>query len=471
MAFSYDRYERTTTQRRGGVAGRSALGYWVPLVITVITASAGIAAWIWSERRDHEESDEDYDTDTEYARRFAQQRQNLQPGFDGQPPTDQRSFEQSTESREEHSESKEELEHLDVANEEGFFARVSGAMRRTPSPQQMMEGAGKRVAAGMAVVGKGLTSITEEQRDDYVDHERWSEEAESREKSDTDTVIGPGAAALATTGAIAAGTLAGRSRDVRSPPAQSRGSKRLVAIVVSADSTFTPDEDDSSYHIEHAVCSSSLDYHINANTKLQTLLSHLPPKINLEVVQLLVLVYAPHLESHPLASSTSNPLESPPSTASSYEDISNPGATPDNMAQSYTNPSTSKPSSLYTALTTQALSLTAHPTCILPFTAPAAHIHLLRQLAPSTVYIQENLCGSAADGDIVKQISGWVGQVVVVVGAEGAGLIDTETEDEGGDQARKAKWWQDERRVGLGKGVEVVESMRLGDDWEKRVGM
>jgi len=83
------------------------------------------------------------------------------------------------------------------------------------------------------------------------------------------------------------------------------------------------------------------------------------------------------------------------------------------------------------------------------------------------VYIQESLCGTK--GEYVSQVEAWVGQVVVVVG--GGGLVDTETEDEGGEEDGQGygKWWMDEGRVGLGKGVEVVEGVRVGEDWGKRV--
>lgn len=84
--------------------------------------------------------------------------------------------------------------------------------------------------------------------------------------------------------------------------------------------------------------------------------------------------------------------------------------------------------------------------------------------------MQESLCGK--DGEVVSQIQGWVGQTVVLIGAEGAGLVDTETEDEGARQSAKEtrKWWQDETKVGLGKGVEIVDVLRVGEDWDRRVG-
>lgn len=105
------------------------------------------------------------------------------------------------------------------------------------------------------------------------------------------------------------------------------------------------------------------------------------------------------------------------------------------------------------------------------------HVHLLRNLSPSLVYLQEELSGP--DGENVKQIEGWVGQVVIVVGEEGLGA-DTETEaetDNDGphvstprrEQRRGDEWWKDDSRIYLG-GTQVVETERFEEDWIKRVG-
>jgi hypothetical protein len=59
-----DRYD--TARRRQVRPGRSALGYWLPLVVTVTIATAGLAAWIWSERQhDNDDDDNDQDDDAE----------------------------------------------------------------------------------------------------------------------------------------------------------------------------------------------------------------------------------------------------------------------------------------------------------------------------------------------------------------------------------------------------------------------
>ena len=198
----------------------------------------------------------------------------------------------------------------------------------------------------------------------------------------------------------------------------------------------------------------------------QSMLSHLIGHATSPTTRLLVLIYAPHLSQHPL--SANDPDQNPEQTPSSTEN----------------HPK------LYQALTTQAASLVSHPTHILPFTTPNGHVSMLRHLAPSIVYMHESLCSTDSnmdgDGENAAAVEGWVGQVVVVVGAEGpgAGLVDTETEDEGvtDDEGRRSrtpdqrrgrgrgrKWWMDETRVGLGKGVAMVEGMRVGEDWEKRV--
>jgi hypothetical protein len=126
-------------------------------------------------------------------------------------------------------------------------------------------------------------------------------------------------------------------------------------------------------------------------------------------------------------------------------------------------------SSLFKTLYNQAMAVVEKDTLIMPFTTPSGHVHILRSLAPEIVYIQQSLCGD--DGEIAASLSGWVKQTVVVIGDEGGqgGLVDTEDE-EGLSKAREEEWWQREERTGLGKRVAVVESLKIGDDWRRRVG-
>lgn len=93
---------------------------------------------------------------------------------------------------------------------------------------------------------------------------------------------------------------------------------------------------------------------------------------------------------------------------------------------------------------------------------------MLRHLSPEIVYIQESMTGN--DGESVNQITAWVRQVVVVVGAEGGrgGLVDSDDESAiGADKSEK--WWQKEGVTGLGKRLDVVDGLRTGEDWRRRV--
>lgn len=103
----------------------------------------------------------------------------------------------------------------------------------------------------------------------------------------------------------------------------------------------------------------------------------------------------------------------------------------------------------------------------MPFSTRTGHVHLIRHLSPDLVYIQESLTGN--EGDAVHHISGWVRQVVVVVGDEGGrgGLIDSDDESALGEKSEK--WWQKEGVTGLGKRIDVVDVLRTGDDWRRRV--
>jgi hypothetical protein len=105
---------------------------------------------------------------------------------------------------------------------------------------------------------------------------------------------------------------------------------------------------------------------------------------------------------------------------------------------------------------------------VLPFTTPSGHVHILRHLGPEIVYLQESLAGN--DGEVVTHLQSWLRQdVVLVVGADGGhgGLADSESEAEHGE--KKEHWWEKEERVGRGRGIVVVEGLRVGDDWVRRV--
>jgi hypothetical protein len=119
------------------------------------------------------------------------------------------------------------------SNDETMIGRMQGALRRTPSPQQFIDGASKRVAAGMAaagaMVGGALGSIREE-RGDFEDHSRWTEEAEARVRG-------------------------GVQQASRAAPSTVDKKRKTVALVVSSASSHDDPEDLSLS--EHAVRISS----------------------------------------------------------------------------------------------------------------------------------------------------------------------------------------------------------------------
>lgn len=192
------------------------MGYWVPVAVTVGIATISIVAWIWSERSENEDDDEGYGRD--YPGDFQHPPPHPPPGYPEDYPGP---------------------EGPDVARSTGFYGqqeddtvigRMQGALRRTPSPQQLFDGASRRVAAGVAaagaMVGGALSSIREE-RGDFEDHSRWSEEADLQTRGAAD--VGP---------------------QIAQP--SSGKMKKTVALVVS--SVAASDEPDDITLSEHAVC-------------------------------------------------------------------------------------------------------------------------------------------------------------------------------------------------------------------------
>ena len=122
----------------------------------------------------------------------------------------------------------------------------------------------------------------------------------------------------------------------------------------------------------------------------------------------------------------------------------------------------------FDTLYAEARALVENETMIMPFTTPEGHVHLLRHLGPEIVYIQEPMTGS--NGNVITQITNWVRRIVIVVGDESGhgGLVDSEDERVHAD-VESEKWWKNDPRIGLGKGVEVVESLMVGDHWRRVV--
>lgn len=202
---------------------RGVWSHWVPLVVTVTIASAGLVAWALTQRKaeeypaheqEHEHLDyenADYGDNPPYG---ASNRNagpgpgpdsQSRPGYNAPPPR------QGDDSYGAPAE----------ASGSNWGARMSGALRRTPSPQQFFDSTGKTITAGVAaagaVIGKTLASIREE--DKYPDDSRvWSEEADAKKDRG---------------------------------PASGDKRRRTVAVVVSADGALGHFADDDAH--EHAV--------------------------------------------------------------------------------------------------------------------------------------------------------------------------------------------------------------------------
>ncbi|KAJ4134769.1 hypothetical protein NW768_004371 [Fusarium equiseti] len=394
---------------------RGVWSHWVPLAVTLTVATVGVAAWVWSQRKDGDEEDDrglDYghqprEGDNQpYATRDVGSR-NMQ-GPEKPPRPDDQSH---------------GIAHADEgANGGGWGSRVSGALRRTPSPQQFFDSTGKTVAAGVAAasaaMGKALASIREEDKSPLDDTNPWQEEEDAKnERAPADT----------------------------SPPLVGGSRRRkTVAIVVSAETGAVPEEEDG-FH-EHA-----------------SILSHIPRHIDHSKVKLFVLIYAPGLKESTLDSANSN---LPPTSLSSS--FSNIGHDQVQTPAEESKDQLESASPAYNSIYSQALGLVEKETMVLPFTTPNGHVHILRHLQPEVIYLQKALSGQ--DGSIITTLQTWLRHdVILVVGADGGsgGLADSESEAE--RSSNKKEWWQRPERVGRGRGVVVVDSNRLNDDWARRV--
>lgn len=228
--MSYDRYDRR--QPGGSSSRKGVLGYWLPLVLTVTAATVGIAVWVWSERKDDDSDDYDRERDD---RPSSGPPSGLSSSGPRQAP-----------------QARQDGDH--VSDGAGMLAKMSGALRRTPSPSQLFDNASRHVVAGVAaagaVVGGALSSIREEDQRDFKDHNPWSEEAESR------TVGAQGAtenAPQVKPAAPPAQPLSSQRQLISSQAKRDPGKQKKVAIVVSADYDNHDHSDDVPYHQEHAV--------------------------------------------------------------------------------------------------------------------------------------------------------------------------------------------------------------------------
>lgn len=255
MSYSYERNRRQTY---GASSRRTAWGYWIPLAVTVTVATAGLIAWVWSERKENEEDDDlppphqpppGYNNGPPAAGYGAPSQDygapppgsDGPPGFGGPPGQYPPHPGQQIGGQPPYAPGQDARS----ADDQGIVAQMSGALRRTPSPQQMFDAAKGRVVAGVtaagAVVGGALSSIREEDKTGYEDHSRWSEEADSQTGGRT----GPTLQDLETSSSVTA-----RQGSHSSGKVGSR--RKIVAIVVSAETDYEHSED-ANYHQEHAV--------------------------------------------------------------------------------------------------------------------------------------------------------------------------------------------------------------------------
>lgn len=265
MAGYYETYESRSRRRH---TGRSVLGYWIPLAVTVTAATVGLAAWIWSERDEDDYEDTDDDYDRERKERRSKEHGQYHENSERSEVVETRSAAYEAEASRDPSFSLRAEQRASQDISTGVVARMSGAIRRTPSPQQILDEASRRVAAGVAaagaVVGGALSSIREESRDDYGDHSRWSEEADMRvaqgeapEVQDTRDVASFTGQLSSNTGTVEARPGVGSSRPTA--PSKFNLKRKTVAIVISAGASEDSHKIDPDDHHEDAVSSSESD--------------------------------------------------------------------------------------------------------------------------------------------------------------------------------------------------------------------
>ncbi|KAI1853801.1 hypothetical protein JX265_012632 [Neoarthrinium moseri] len=393
---------------------RGVWSHWVPLAVTITVATVGIAAWAWSQRQGDEEEEEEDPPPAGLDYENADYGENPAYGASDRHLRD-------SYSRGEGATYGVTDPHAEAQANAGWGQSMSGALRRTPSPQQFLSNAGKAVTAGVgavgAAMGSALAAIREEDKTAYADHETWSQEAESR-----------------------------REKDKPAQPREPSKRRKTVAVVVSAD-TNLDDLDEDGFH-EHA-----------------SILSHIPRNTDFSKIKLFILIYSPGLKDTSLDAPASN--LPPASLSSSFSNIShNQAQTPGDESKSPLLKANVDPA--FNAVYSQALGLVEKESMIMPFTTENGHVHILHHLQPEVVYLQESLAGD--NGLHITRLQSWLRyDVILVVGADGGhgGLADSESEAERPDKTEK--WWQREDRVGRGRGVVVVDSLRVGDDWARRV--
>ncbi|CAD0081765.1 unnamed protein product [Aureobasidium vineae] len=263
-----DRYD--AARRRQARPGRSALGYWLPLAVTVTIATAGLAAWIWSERQqDNDDDDNDNHEDDKYDHPL---------DYPDDIPQAQ--------------------DQLSESQDRGFLARMTG---RTPSPQQFFDSAGQRIRSAVGLSGSNTAGRQQESADPaFSDNEHWNEEAETKRSQ----------------------------RPTSSHPAINKPKRSVVVVLNGEDQGF-----ESTHYTEHAVSTAPRTKAIATclTNMTQSILSYLPDHIDPALTNLFVLIYAPDQSSLPeLPTSTSAST----TLSSSYASVSYPASSPKTLFDS-----------------------------------------------------------------------------------------------------------------------------------------
>jgi len=189
MSFSYDRYNGHP--RRPG--GRTAYGYWIPLGLTMIVATVGLAAWAWKERRDNTDGSDD----------LRDRRYRDQPDFDMDENV---------------------VESIEDKNQDDLVMTRSDSEGEVSSMSSMRNGVSRQLAAGTATVEVetgGRLGFIKVEKDDFRDHRAWSEEAETKSRGGTSSARRVDALSNMSSG-----------KGERKVPIKAR---KLVAIVISSE--------------------------------------------------------------------------------------------------------------------------------------------------------------------------------------------------------------------------------------------
>jgi len=232
----------------GASSSRSAFGYWIPLALTVTAATVGLAAWIWSEREDTEDS-----SDSEAEHYYAtgnrppgrphedglggaaagsasvsgglppgpgpagqqpalpgsfQPQPPLQGGFQGPPPAHVPGGEAASYFRDDQSRGMST--GVDTSQQDqGFMARMSNAvgLTRGDSPARPnVNSTGGWATSARSMVEGAVNAVRGNAEGDqhFSDQEKWSEEADKPERTHS---MSP-------------------KKSTSSPPASSRGLQR-----------------------------------------------------------------------------------------------------------------------------------------------------------------------------------------------------------------------------------------------------